>query len=71
MLGAYATKAAYVDNEFVITHNIDVIDLVNSNNKFSEYYFQKISTLKSNYQIKMYDLCVQTIKLTKKTYRFY
>lgn len=66
MIGAYATKAGYINNEFVITHNIDVIDLIDSNNKFTEYYFEKIKSLKSNHQIKMYDLCIQPMNLSKK-----
>jgi hypothetical protein len=66
-LGSYATKASYQNDELKIFHNIDIIDLVDTKNKFCEYFYEKIANLSSKNHIKTYDLCISQIKLKKRT----
>ena len=59
-IGSYATRAKYENDLLTIYHNIEVLDLVDVDRKFTEYFYKHISTLKHSNYIKMYDLCIQS-----------
>ncbi len=67
MVGAYATRIKYENGKLEITHNNTVLKMIDAKSEYCEFFYNRILTLKSNYQIKTYDLCVQYIKIGKRT----